>query len=249
MINKVTVTAFAAMLSVTLFASSHQKTICGQDERVPSDLSKVGRLLGSMSDGGGCTVTMIGRTCAVSAGHCAPTFGFAEFNTPASRNGRIQHPAQKDIYPVDKKNSEHHYGGIGDDWSVVRVLPNTITGKYAGEIQGHYDVSYQAPVAGDIIRITGYGLDRSDPDRNLAQQTESGEITKVRGSSMYHVVDTMGGNSGSAIIREADGKIVGIHTNGGCYARGGANSATVLSENAAFVKAIKKCLSEEALLP
>lgn len=247
--NKLTITAIAAMLSVSSFASSHQKTICGQDERVPSDLAKVGRLLGSMSDAGGCTVTMIGRSCAVSAGHCVSTFGYAEFNTPASRNGRIQHPAQEDIYPVDKANSEHNYGGIGNDWSVVRVLPNQITGKYPGDVQGHYDVSYQKPVAGDIIRITGYGLDQQDPDRNLAQQTETGEITQVRGSSMYHVVDTMGGNSGSAIIREADGKIVGIHTNGGCYERGGANAATVLSENKAFVAAIKKCLAEEALLP
>ena len=65
---------------------------------------------------------------------------------------------------------------------------------------------------------------------------------------MYHIADTMGGNSGSSIIRESDEMIVGIHTNGGCYSRGGSNSATVISENQELVKAIRACLAEEALL-
>jgi len=246
-LNKVSVTIIAALLCVTNFAAV-EKSICGTDDRVPSDMTKIGRLLGSMSDTGGCTVTMIGKSCAISAGHCSGTFGFAEFNTPASINGNIQHPGDEDIYPIDKVNTVYKYEGIGNDWAVLRVLPNQITGRYAGDVQGYYDVNFQKPQNGDIIRITGYGLDRSDPERNLAQQTHTGEITSIRGSALYHVADTMGGNSGSTIIRESDGKIIGIHTNGGCYSRGGSNSATVISENAELVEALEDCLAEEALL-
>ena len=32
----------------------------------------------------------------------------------------------------------------------------------------------------------------------------------------YSDIDTLGGNSGSGILRASDGRLVGIHTNGGC---------------------------------
>jgi len=240
--------ALTLLLTPSIASASQQKSICGVDDRVPSSLPRVGRLLGKMSDPGGCTVTMIGRTCAITAGHCDSTFGIAQFNTPASIGGRIQHPSAEDMYPVDKANSEWAYRGLGNDWAVLRVLPNTTTGKYPGDVQGFHDVDFGKPQTGDVIRITGYGLDRSDPERNLAQQTHTGEITRFNRSTMYHVADTMGGNSGSSIIRESDGKVVAIHTNGGCSSRGGSNAATVISENAQLVKAIRTCLAEEALL-
>lgn len=243
-LRKVSVAVLALILTSASYAS-YEKSICGVDDRVPSDMPKIGRLLGSMSDTGGCTVTMIGKSCAISAGHCSGTFGYAEFNTPPSIDGNIQHPADEDIYPVDRAKTVYEYSGIGNDWAVLRILPNQITGKYAGDVQGSYEVSFQKPDSGDIIRITGYGLDRSDPERNLAQQTHTGEITRIRGSALYHVADTMGGNSGSSIIRESDGRIVGIHTNGGCYSRGGSNSATVISENEELREAIEACLIEE----
>jgi len=238
---------FYLMLS-TSNASEYQKSICGVDDRIPSNFSRVGRLLGKLTASGGCTVTMISSRCGISAGHCSSTFGFAEFNTLPSIDGRIQISSPEDIYPVDKKNSEYRDRGLGDDWAVLRIKKNELTGKYAGDVQGIYQVDFSKPKKGEIVRITGYGLDRSDPERNLAQQTHTGEIVSFRGSTMYHVADTMGGNSGSSIIREDDEKIVGIHTNGGCYARGGANAATVISENRKLIKAIKACLAEDLIL-
>lgn len=234
--------------AMTSGVMASQKSICGVDDRVPSSLPSIGRLLGKITDSGGCTVTMISKTCAISAGHCSSTFGIAQFNTPPSRGGRIQHPSEEDMYPVDKGASKWVYSGLGNDWAVLRIKPNKVTGLYAGDVQGTYEVEFNKPRNGDIIRITGYGLDRSDPERNLAQQTHTGEITRFRGSTMYHVADTMGGNSGSSIIRESDQKIVAIHTNGGCSSRGGANAATVISENEELKKAIRTCLAEEAFM-
>lgn len=242
------VAAILIVPGMTSGVMANEKSICGVDDRVPSSLPSVGRLLETRTSGGGCTVTMISKTCAISAGHCASTFGVAEFNTPPSRNGRIQNPGPEDIYPVDKANSVWEYTGLGNDWAVLRIKANLITGLYAGDVQGFYEVDFNNPRSGTVVRITGYGLDRSDPERNLAQQTHTGEITRFRGATMYHVADTMGGNSGSSIIRESDQKIVAIHTNGGCSSRGGANAATVISENEDVKKAIRACLAEEALM-
>ena len=234
----------SALLTFSVSAAQ-QKSICGQDDRVPSTNPKIGRLLENISAGGGCTVTMISKTCAISAGHCSGTFGIAEFNTPASIGGRIQHPEAKDIYPVLKDQSKWVYSGIGSDWAVLKIGANTETGLYAGDVQGFYEYDFSTPKVGTMVRITGYGLDRNDPTRNLAKQTHNGEVTRVRGSAMYHVADTMGGNSGSTIIRESDDKIVAIHTNGGCSSRGGANSATTLANKKELQDAILACLATE----
>jgi V8-like Glu-specific endopeptidase len=39
----------------------------------------------------------------------------------------------------------------------------------------------------------------------------------------YGNLDTLGGNSGSGILDSA-GRVVGVHTNGGCTSSGGTNS-------------------------
>ncbi|MCP4912984.1 MAG: trypsin-like serine protease [Oligoflexia bacterium] len=241
MIKAMTLIAlFAAFSSVN---AANEKSICGQDDRTPSFNPKVARAIGDMNQNGGCTLTMISKTCAVSAGHCKSTFGLAEFNTPLSRNGRIQHPEPEDIYPIEVIKSV--YNGLGDDWAVLRVRPNKITGKLAGEEQGFYKYTFTQPEVGTVIRITGYGLDRSQGDRNLAQQTHTGEVTKMQGNVMYHVADTMGGNSGSSVIREDTQEIVAIHTNGGCYRNGGNNAANMLSQHEEFQRTIEACIASE----
>lgn len=224
-----------------------EKTICGQqDDRIPSFNPKIARVL-EIGAPAGCTITMIGRSCAISAGHCLPTFEAAEFNTPLSSDGRIQHPAKEDIYMVDKSSIISKNGGVGNDYAVLRLKANSITGKLPGDLQGHYDVSFKVPKTGDMVRITGYGADRNDDDRNFAQQTHSGPIESLprSGSIMNHLADTMGGNSGSSIIHESTGKIIAIHTHGGCSSRGGANGSTLIATHNAAKAAVLKCLKWE----
>lgn len=224
---------------------SHGKSICGSnDDRDFSSEPRVARVR-RQQDPAGCTITMIGKTCAVSAGHCESTFGIAEFNTLPSMDGRIQPSAPEDTYVVDKESAVYRNGGQGRDWAVVRILPNEITGAYPGDAQGTYTVSYDMPNNGDIIRITGYGT-AAGQDRNFAQQTHTGEIVSMtRGGSIRHIADTTGGNSGSSIILEATQEIVGIHTHGGCFSRGGSNSGTLIAGNDEFQDAIRSCLQWE----
>jgi V8-like Glu-specific endopeptidase len=224
---------------------THGKSICGStDDRDFSSEPRVARVR-QESAPAGCTITMIGRTCAVSAGHCSSTFGIAEFNTQPSVDGRITPSLPEDTYKVDAESAVYLDRGQGRDWAVVRILANEITGALPGDAQGNYTVSYEMPNVGDVIRITGYGTARGS-DRNFAQQTHTGEIASmVRGGSIRHVADTTGGNSGSSIILEASQEIIGIHTHGGCFARGGSNSGTMIAGNDDFQNAINSCLQWE----
>lgn len=252
-------------LAITLLASmttlAKDKSICGpSDDRVVSSNPKVGRLLEDRSGEGGCTVTMISKSCGISAGHCRTVLGVAEFNTPGSVNGNIQHPEEKDIYDIDTASIKYKNGGPGNDWAVFKLKPNKETGLYAGEVQGTYAVSFEVPEVGTTLRITGYGLD-SEPDKNLSQQTHTGALESVGTedrdtgdeddwngrpySTMQHTVDTMGGNSGSTILRESDDMIVGIHTHGGCSAYGGENMGTVIAKHPEAMAAIKSCLESD----
>ena len=71
---------------------SLNKSICGlSDSRIPSFDRKVGRLQKLNANKGGCTITLIGRTCGISAGHCEGSFVESHFNVPRSdSNGHIR---------------------------------------------------------------------------------------------------------------------------------------------------------------
>ena len=190
---------------------------------------------------------MIGDNCAITAGHCVEALHYVEFNTPASsRNGDVQNGKPEDLYLVDKSSIQYE-DKIGSDWAVFKLLPNKITGKLPGEIQGTYPVNFKTPRRNATVTITGYGLDRNDPDRNLAQQSHSGPIASISlfGSTFQHKVDTMGGSSGSSVILEKTGEIIGIHIQGGCTSNGGKNTATLISKNKLLKEAIKSCLNSE----
>lgn len=231
-----------SLLATSAFAT--EQTICGRDERVLSSTPEIGRIM-KPTEAAGCTVTMISRSCAVSAGHCTSTFSQAQFNTPPSRGGRVVFPAESDIYQVDKDSIVYTNGGVGNDYAVLRLKPNKHTGMLAGDAQGFFEVGLNiVPRKGDMISITGYGRD-DEADRNFAQQFNAGEVESVSGTTLRHRADTMGGNSGSSVIDVESGKIIGIHTHGGCSSRGGANSSTLLAKHTQFKAAIKACLDWE----
>lgn len=248
--------SFLHVSAQTFFSEAiDDKSICGPvDERISSDDPKVARVRQAVNRAG-CTLTMIGRSCAVSAGHCENSFEQAEFHVPLSVAGRSAPPAQENIYLVDQSSIESdirrpNRGAVeGTDWAVMRLLPNRLTGLYAGDVQGHYAVTFRHPRLGDELRITGHG-NSPDPELTYTQQTHLGVITEMtRESVIYHNVDTTPGNSGSAIILEQTQEVIGIHTHGGCRVEGGANSGTLLATNRDFARAIEQCLALEAALP
>lgn len=215
-------------------------SICGPtDDRVSSTDPRAGRVIPV-----GCTVFLFNDRpqCLLTAGHC-PVFGIlqvAEFNVPLSdSDGTINHPGPEDQYPVDQASIQFQFDGVGQDWAQFGVFENTNTGLSPLEAQG---ASYQLaeivpPADASTLRITGYGIDDDPPGstpplfRNQysqTQQTDSGPYQSKVGTTVAYVIDTTGGNSGSAVEHEGQGLVYAIHTNGGCTVTGGTNKGTAV---------------------
>jgi hypothetical protein len=230
------------------------KSLCdGDDDRVASSDSRIGRLLA-----GGCTGFLISNGAVLTAGHCTdfdpddggPKLpdgvldlnGVMEFNIPASHaDGTPVMAAADDQYPIDTDNVTWHYDGSGQgagkDWSVFAILPNTNNDDRAHITRGFIRMTRESPAMGHTIRITGCGAD-DDPvgstggrnAQNKTEQTDTGTYVgeSSSGSNYWHRyrVDTRGASSGSPILWNTYNIALGIHTNGGCGDTSGTNSGT-----------------------
>lgn len=221
------------------------ETLCGADDRVASTDWRAGRLSNGctawlVSNG----VLLTAGHCADDdpddGGPMTPdgvldwnADTVVEFNVPASNaDGTINPAPATDRYTVTLTSARWQFAGEGlsngQDWAVFQVQPNPITGKNPHEVYGFFRVTYQIPAVDSTIRITGYGTDNtplgSTGNRNAQNQTNQtsvgpySESGSGAGGAAWHRyrTDTMGGNSGSPIIWEANGHTIGIHDAGGC---------------------------------
>lgn len=201
---------------------------CGAtDDRVSSDVADRARLLDI-----GCTANLMTKGCFITAGHCLASPGLldvVEFNVPKSNaNGSLNHPAPKDQYVPDVANRRFTDGGVGNDWGVFTVFPNTETGLTPLQAQGSsLKLAKAVPAVGDEVRIHGYGVDTGVD--NQTQQLSVGPISSVdtANTTLRYRADTEGGNSGSAVL--SGGRVVAIHTHAGCTQNGGANQGTLFT--------------------
>ena len=234
---------FIIFAFVPLVSFSALKSICGNtDDRKLSSDPKVGRVNDGVTSV--CTVTMISENCALTAGHCYSILDEVSFNVPQSRNGLPLPSDEKSRYKVDRYETYYANNGPGDDYAVLSLLPNKVTGKNPGEAQGYYDVSFERVKLGDDVFVIGYGKD-SRPSRNHSQQTHHSVITSLSYTTIEHTVDTRFGNSGSVIIDLVTNKIIGIHSHGACYLGGGSNYGTLISRHTRLSQGIKNCLARE----
>ena len=195
---------------------------CGPtDDRIASNQPATARLLSV-----GCTAWIIPNGKFATAGHCldGSSSTVVEFNVPLSLpGGTIQHPGPEDQYSVNVSTKIFTNGGVGNDWGVFEVYPNSITGLMPKQAQNAYWPLVQ-DLGPDSIRITGYGVD--DGSANQTQQTHIGPNAGSSGTTMRYVTDTEGGNSGSPVIDGLTNVAVGVHTHGGCSTSGGNNNGT-----------------------
>lgn len=223
----------------TLYAA--QKTLCGADDRVPHQDQKIGRLVKDLQENKACTATLISKRCAISAGHCAQFYGFLEFDVPETNlDGRFNHPDLTKIYPVDN-TVDYEDQGLGDDWMIIRLHANALTGLYPGEERGFYQIDFEELKLNQKITIAGYGKDDQIAKSYTLQQSQ-GQLFSVESSSILrHNADTTSGNSGSAIINADTQRIIGIHTNGGCHKS--SNGGTWIKKRDRLLQAIRECQS------
>ena len=111
---------------------------------------------------------------------------------------------------------EYRLGGL--DMAICRI------GGNPGNTYGWTEVSATNPVAGEMLAILGHPA--GQPKRIEAGPCTSISSTTVR----YNDIDTLGGNSGSGILQATTGRVLGVHTNGGCNSAGtGTNSGVAIA--------------------
>ncbi|MEM7755774.1 MAG: GC-type dockerin domain-anchored protein [Planctomycetota bacterium] len=211
---------------------------CGPwDERTPNVDLRTARMQPI-----GCTGwTFNNRPNAMgSAGHCNPRSGdVMAFNPPLSTSsGAWQFPPPSMQYAVDGGSVRRTNGGVGNDWSIYGVFNNSTTGLNVMDamLDSQPTVTGNAPaVNGQGIRITGFGSNSTpDPVPNewdLAQKTHVGPYVQNSGTALRYAPDTSGGNSGSPVVDDSTGRIIGVHTHAGCSTSGGSNQGTSINNN------------------
>ena len=242
------------------------ESLCGPDNRVASNNQRHGRLSNLVS-GPTCTVWLVSNGAVLTAGHCVDfdpdgpgpmlpdgnldldQFSIVEFNVPASlADGTPVFSAPAHQYPVNLGSVVWDYEGentvLGRDWAVLRVNRNADTRLLPHQGYGFERMVDISPNPGDLIRISGYGVDITPPGstgganaQSQTNQTNTGPfVARIQnGADIYYryQVDTEGGNSGGPIIHTGSGFTVGIHTNGGCNPDGsGGNAGTAFQVDA-----------------
>ncbi|WP_413612500.1 trypsin-like serine protease [Bdellovibrio sp. HCB-110] len=256
--------------TVLAFTSLANADICGKtDDRALSFDSKVGRLA-KEGEHQGCAATLVGRSCVITVGACAEDRDYVEFNPPVSIAGIPQASTPEDTYYVKKGSAVFKQKGIGSQWAVMQLEPNRVTNKFAGDVQGFYQVAHRKYQNYEPIRVVGYGYALNDTDyvrsgdvaantfgdsMNFAQQVSYGRLVKAGifliPEIVEHDADTSYGSWGAPIISQITNEIVGISTHGGCQAKyvvkAGArytNSGTATFGSRSFRNAIAACLAK-----
>ena len=97
---------------------------------------------------------------------------------------------------------EYRLGAL--DFAIVRLAGNP------GLTFCMTEISPTDAGAGDMVAIIQH-------PEGLPKRIEAGEVLAPTGSQIrYSTIDTLGGSSGSGILASPGGRIVGVHTNGGC---------------------------------
>lgn len=197
------------------------QTLCGGDGRVLSSDRRVGRIWPI-----GCTGFLVLPDLGVTAGHCVQPGQVIQWNVPLSDpSGMPRQPSTRDQYPITWVAGQAN--GL-NDWALFRIGVNSETGQLPNRDGGFVWYGLEAPSSVapfDAVTITGYGTVAPpvDPRWNLAQKRHTGEVLHnlmqpPDPTVLFTTVDTTPGNSGSPVVLDRTGRVVAVHTTGGCDA-------------------------------
>jgi V8-like Glu-specific endopeptidase len=150
--------------------------------------------------GGGWQRPRVNGTTNIIAPAEIATNMSVEFNYQVDQNGVLRTAVSVPVVEL----IEYRLGGL--DFAIVRLAGTP------GQTWGRARLAAADANVGDMLCIIGHPA--GQPKR-----IEAGPLTLFEGDRIrYNDIDTLGGNSGSCILRELSGEVVGVHTNGGCNA-------------------------------
>nr|WP_314464303.1 trypsin-like peptidase domain-containing protein [uncultured Novosphingobium sp.] len=238
------------------FVDAHQAAV-GQIQW-NDDLAAKYTNSGNVSGERWCTGTLIGEDLFLTAGHCFDQTGggwerpringtsniipsteiatnmHVNFNFQVDPNGVMR---VEQSFPIQQL-VEYRLGGL--DFAIIQLGGNP-TASF-----GQAHVSTTDASGGDMLCIIGHPA--GQPKR-----VEAGPALAPSGNQiLYDDIDTLGGNSGSGVVRASDGRIVGVHTNGGCSpsspgAGGGANSGMRIAAVIAASPTLRRLIAPKSL--
>lgn len=153
----------------------------------------------------------------------------ANFNYQLARESGATRTA--DVYPVVALR-EWREGPEQLDYAIIKLGTNE-AGQLPGSKYEPAKLSVQDPMPADLISVIQH------PD-GKQKMIEVGKLSAVKKTQLwYGDLDTFGGSSGSG-VRDKDGTVIGVHTNGGCTTHGGNNKGV----KAFAINEVSKLLSQ-----
>ncbi|MEY4064166.1 MAG: hypothetical protein RIR26_374 [Pseudomonadota bacterium] len=226
---------------MTLIASPQPASMCGQDDRFLTQESAVGyvtaRPATSNQRSPVCTITLISDSCALTAGHCLEALESAVFQA-ADATGHSA-PLNTRTYAVDKNSVAALQTRIGNDWAVVRLKENEVTGLRPGKVHGFLEPELD-PAFPPEASLEVTTAEKDEQSTGFVQWKSDGSTLWTEGSILYHDLDTGKGSSGSLVLNRSNGKAVAIHTHGGCETMKN-NKATIIARVPNLVRSIRAC--------
>ena len=217
--------------------------VCGNDDRVHDNDAAVGRIvaLNWINDNGilidtmaYCTGWIASNGAYLTAGHCVdinnPLDGVIdmdvlEFNIqPSNPNGVPRFSDPSDQYAIIHGSVEWENGGVGDDWAVFGVSPNSNTGLLPIEAQGYF-YRMSRDHNPDSIRVTGCGVDGPAPCFGEPSQPGCTNPTPPRNSDSQTLQTSVD------ISRGEHGILSDIHWRFNTDATGGLSGGPLIAEN------------------
>lgn len=195
-----------------------------------------GKAMGNVAGARWCTGTLIRADLVLTAGHCfdiqdGETGWLTPFDIIDGQIANVQpgelaklqvvhflyqidgatmQPRVPSTFPVVEL-VEHRRAGL--DYALIRLGRNA-EGHLPGDGFPIATVSIQVPADEARLAILQH-------PHGWPKKIEAGKLLDVVGPTVkYDDIDTYGGSSGSG-VRDADGRIIAVHTHGGCNNHGG----------------------------